>query len=77
MRNLGAKVVLRGDSDGNPYKTEQGNNIINCRFETIEDPYNLAKILSTKPGVIEHGLFLDYTTMVIVGGKEGIRQLQR
>jgi ribose 5-phosphate isomerase A len=77
VRRLGAEVVLRRDEKGNPYKTEQGNDIIDCRFGPIENPDELAGTLSLKPGVIEHGLFLNMATLVIVGGKAGIRQLQR
>lgn len=75
--NLGAKVVLRGENEGARYVTEQGNNIIDCRFGPIDDPYELAKTLSARPGVVEHGLFLDMATSVIVGGKEGVRHLRR
>jgi ribose 5-phosphate isomerase A len=77
VRELGAIVSLREDKEGKVFKTEQGNNILDCRFGPIENPHELAKKLSMKPGVIEHGLFLNMAGIVIVGGKEGIRHLKR
>ncbi len=77
IRELGAVVSLREDSKGNVFKTEQGNNILDCRFGPIEDTHELARKLSMKPGIIEHGLFLNMASIVIVGGKEGIRHLKR
>jgi ribose 5-phosphate isomerase A len=76
-RKLGAVVSLRNDKDGNVFKTEQGNNILDCRFGPIENPYELAAKLSMKPGVIEHGLFVNTATYIIVGGDEGIRLLKK
>jgi len=77
IRKLGAMVSLREDKNGDVFKTEQGNNILDCRFGPIENPHGLAEKLSMKPGVIEHGLFLNMAGIVIVGGKEGIRHLKR
>lgn len=77
IRELGAMVSLREDAKGGVFRTEQGNNILDCRFGPIEDPHELSRILSMKPGIIEHGLFLNMADIVIVGGKEGIRHLKR
>jgi ribose 5-phosphate isomerase A len=77
VRELGAMVSLREDKNGGVFKTEQGNNILDCRFGQIDNPHELAQKLSTKPGVIEHGLFLNMAGIIIVGGKEGIRHLKR
>lgn len=75
--DLGATVALRKSKAGAVFKTEQGNIILDCRFGPIKNPHELSRKLSTKPGIIEHGLFLDMATIVIVGGKEGIRQIKR
>ena len=77
VRELGAMVSLREDKEGNVFKTDQGNNILDCRFGPIGDPRELARKLSMKPGVIEHGLFLDMAGIIIVGGKEGLRHIKR
>jgi len=77
IENLGASVDQRKDSSGKLFKTEQDNNILDCRFGPIENPRELARILSMKPGIIEHGLFLDMASTIIVGGKEGISYIER
>jgi ribose 5-phosphate isomerase A len=77
VRELGAMVSLREDKDHNVYKTDQGNNILDCGFGPIKDPHKLALKLSAKPGIIEHGLFLDMAGIVIIGGKDGLRLLKR
>ncbi|UCE65145.1 MAG: ribose 5-phosphate isomerase A [Candidatus Zixiibacteriota bacterium] len=77
VRELGAMVTLREDKEGKVFKTEQGNNILDCRFGPIENPHELAQKLSMKPGIIEYGLFLNMANIIIVGGKEGIRHLKR
>jgi len=49
-----------------------------CYFpEGIADPYALARTLADRPGIAEHGLFLDMATDVIVAGSGGIRVLRR
>lgn len=77
IESLGAKVDLRKSSDGNPYTTDQGNFILDCRFGPIADPEKLADQLNQRAAVMEHGLFLGLATDVIVAGKEGVRHLKR
>lgn len=77
IESLGASIDLRKDESGGPFRTEQGNNILDCRFGAIQNPRELARILSMKPGIIEHGLFLDMASTIIVGGKEGISYMER
>ena len=75
--SLGGKPVLRRDSEGEPYRTDQGNRIFDCAFGPIADPASLAATLGARAGVIEHGLFCGIATEVIVAGESGIRELQR
>jgi ribose 5-phosphate isomerase A len=63
---LGAFVDLRLAADGKPYITDEGHQILDCRFGTIEDPTALAKRLSNMPGVVEHGLFIGMASVVIL-----------
>jgi ribose 5-phosphate isomerase A len=52
--------------------------LVNCWFEDgIADPYALARMLADRPGIAEHGLFLDMATEVVVAGADGIRVLER
>jgi ribose 5-phosphate isomerase A len=67
---LGADAVPRL-SGGQPYRTDQGNYILDCRFESIDDPPGLSRALDSIPGVLGHGMFLGVADEVIVGTPEG------
>jgi ribose 5-phosphate isomerase A len=75
LESLRARVTVRQSGDGSPFVTDSGNMILDCHFGPIADPADLALSLSTRAGVVEHGLFLDLATDVIIAGKQGIRHL--
>ncbi|MBZ0287614.1 MAG: ribose-5-phosphate isomerase RpiA [Anaerolineae bacterium] len=77
LESLGAKVVLRLGNDGQPYRTDQGNFILDCNFGPINSPAALAEQLKRRTGVVEHGLFIGLAADVVVAGKDGIRHLKR
>jgi ribose 5-phosphate isomerase A len=77
LESLGARVVLRHDINGSPFKTDQGNWVLDCHFGPIPDLRRLAAELGQRAGVIEHGLFLGLATDVVVAGDKGIRHLKR
>lgn len=77
LMSLGGKPTLRRDSEGEPYRTDQGNRIFDCAFGPIRDPPALAATLGARAGIIEHGLFCAIATEVIVAGESGIRELPR
>ena len=74
---LGAQLARRHNDDGSPYLTDQDNYILDCDFGPIEHPALLAERLNSRAGIIEHGLFLDLATDLIVAGELGIRHLKR
>ena len=71
--SLGGEARLRraADKDG-PVVTDNGNLVCDADFDTIDDPESLATDLSRLPGVVEHGLFVGYTTAVSVGSEDGV-----
>lgn len=70
LASLGAPVTLRVKADGTPFMTDQGGNILDLDFGTIDDPEKLAAALDAVVGVVEHGLFLkEVDTVVIARGK--------
>ncbi len=71
--DLGADVNLRTDLDGSIFRTDNGNFILDCNFGPIPDPAGLAEKLIRRAGIVEHGLFLDMVTDLIVAGPGGIR----
>jgi ribose 5-phosphate isomerase A len=77
IETLGARVSVRQASKGIPFKTDQGNLILDCTFGPIAEPALLGDALSTRAGIVEHGLFLGLATDVIVAGSEGVRHLRR
>lgn len=77
LQTLGAKVAVRKNSGGSPYRTDQGNAILDATFGPIADPAALAQQLNQRAGIVEQGLFLGLATEVIVAGKNGISQLKR
>ena len=70
IENLGAKVSLRGEAT--PFKTDQGNYILDCQFPPIEDAKHLAGLLNDRAGIVEHGLFIDLATDLIVADASGV-----
>lgn len=71
IEKLGAKVSLRRMADGKPYLTDENNYIFDCNFGQIPDPEKLAHRLSDIPGIVEHGLFIGMTSVVLMAdGKE-------
>jgi len=77
VRTLGGDPVLRLDAGGKPYLTDNGNLILDCRFPGITDPAELEQRLNNRAGVVENGLFLGLTSVVIWAGKEGVQVLTK
>jgi ribose 5-phosphate isomerase A len=78
LNTLGCRAELRLEEDGSPVVTDNGNFMALCWFpEGIPDVYALARALADRPGIAEHGLFLDMADEVIVAGAEGIRVIRR
>ncbi len=73
---IGGAPVLRM-SGAQPYLTDEGNWIFDCHFGQIADPHRTAAELRAIIGVVEHGLFLDAATRVIVADAQGISVLGR
>ncbi len=63
---LGATVRLRKDQSERAYVTDEGHWILDCRFGHIRNPAALAQKLSQMPGIVEHGLFIDYADVVVL-----------
>ena len=77
LRSLGAIVTVRLISGGEPFETDQGNLILDCDWGPIPDPHGLAAAIKERAGIVEHGLFLDLATDVIIASPDGIRHLTR
>ncbi len=67
--------VLRKTADGETLKTDSGHFIIDLHLQTIEQPEILADYLDNLVGVVEHGLFLNLVSKVVVGSENGVKIL--
>ena len=74
---LGAAVTLRKAPEGTPYRTDEGHHILDCNFGKIPDPPALARTLSDLPGVVEHGLFINMATVVLMAKGDKVIELRR
>jgi ribose 5-phosphate isomerase A len=70
-------LKLRQGKDGHVFVTDGGHWIIDAALGRIDDPRAMAHALSGVPGVMEHGLFVDLAHMIIIGGPDGIKIIDR
>jgi ribose 5-phosphate isomerase A len=77
LEEFGCNVELREIMKNEPYITDNGNYILDCEFERIDNPVQLEKDINSIPGVVENGLFINLVNKVIVGGKQGILILDK
>ncbi|MEL4898292.1 ribose-5-phosphate isomerase RpiA [Crocosphaera sp. Alani8] len=68
LEQLGGKTELRmGVKKAGPVVTDQGNLVVDVKFESIDDPATLETTINNIPGVLENGLFVGVTNVVLVG----------
>lgn len=72
IEKLGIKTVIR-QRDGQHYRTEAGNHILDLHIERIDNPAALETQLNLLPGVVETGLFVGRTALLIVGTPDGVQ----
>ncbi|XGB40331.1 MAG: ribose-5-phosphate isomerase RpiA [Cyanobacteria bacterium LVE1205-1] len=82
ITNLGGRPQLRmGVKKAGPVVTDQGNLVLDVKFDRIDNPGELEKTLNNIPGVLENGLFVDVADLVLVGevinGQPVVREITR
>ena len=77
LRGLGWETVRREAAGGEPFVTDEGNAILDCRRADWADPAALAAAVRSVPGVVEHGFFLGMASVAVVGTADGVRVLER
>jgi ribose 5-phosphate isomerase A len=74
FQSIGAKkTILRLSDSGDPFTTDEGNLIVDLYLGKIENVNSLAEKLNLRAGIVEHGLFLDIATDLIVSSQQGIQ----
>ena len=74
LRTLGCTPILRL-TGGKPHLTDSQNYILDCSFPPIAAPGQLALDIKNQVGVVEHGLFIDLVSRVVIAGPEGAYEL--
>jgi len=77
IAQLGAKVTLRRTADSAPFRTDEGHHILDCHFGQIPDPPKLARTLSDMPGIVEHGLFINMASVILLAKGDKVVELSR
>jgi ribose 5-phosphate isomerase A len=79
LAGLGAAPTLRTVPGGEPFRTDGGNLIADCRLpaDALGDAAGLERSLAAIVGVIEVGLFIGLASQVLVGTHDGVRVLER
>jgi ribose 5-phosphate isomerase A len=68
IEKLGGKPELRmGVKKAGPVITDQGNMVVDVRFDAIANPAELETTLNNIPGVLENGIFVNCTDLVLIG----------
>lgn len=80
LEKLGGKAELRmGLRKDGPVVTDQGNFIIDVKFDKIDNPAELEKLINNIPGVLDNGLFVGLANIILVGeikdGKPVVREI--
>jgi len=70
LERQGCEAVLRMKDD-EPFITDSGNYIYDCRFKEIAVPFALEMKIDVIPGVVENGLFLNTAHDVLIAKTDG------
>jgi ribose 5-phosphate isomerase A len=70
-------IALRRKADGSEFRTDSGNVIYDVHLNKIRSPEVLSDLLHRVPGVVEHGLFLELASLLVLGGPDGARVIER
>ena len=77
LTGLGCVPTLRRTPEGNPFVTDNGNYIYDCRFPRIDDPAGLELKLLRRAGVVDTGLFLGIASVALVADENEVQTLTR
>lgn len=73
--NICEQSEIRGGIQ-NPLITDNGNYILDCHFNGIQEPEKVELQLNNIPGVVENGIFVNRADKVIIGTPDGIRYME-
>ncbi len=68
----GHDISLRKNKGGDAFVSDGRNYILDCACTNLINPRKLAERLNAVPGIVEHGLFIDLASSVIVGRNDRV-----
>ena len=69
----GVEPLLRRDTNGGPFVTDNGNFILDCRCGAIQDPAQMERELKSLAGVVESGLFVRMADTAVLADEGGVQ----
>jgi ribose 5-phosphate isomerase A len=80
LEKLGGKPTLRmGVKKAGPVVTDEGNLVIDVKFDVLANPGELEKEINNIPGVLDNGLFVGVADIILVGevidGEAKVREI--
>jgi ribose 5-phosphate isomerase A len=75
LARLGCTPQRRYTSGEQPYVTDGGNYILDCRFGPLADPSSVERRIAKSVGTVESGLFVGRTSIVVVASTTGVEVL--
>lgn len=75
LTRLGCAPERRYTAGEQPYVTDGGNYILDCRFGALADPGKLDAGIAMTVGTVESGLFVGRTSMAVVASATGVEVL--
>ncbi|MBC1482964.1 ribose-5-phosphate isomerase RpiA [Listeria sp. FSL L7-1509] len=71
LKKEGIQTKLRKQENEEVYQTNNGNYILDIINQIYTNPVSWQEKLAQIPGIVEHGLFLNYVDIVICGKENG------
>jgi ribose 5-phosphate isomerase A len=75
LAKLGCVPERRYTVGEQPYVTDGGNYILDCRFGPLADPRAIENSIGLTVGTVESGLFVERSSMVVVASSTGVEIL--
>src|ERR1700759_1729001 len=76
-RGVSGQRVVRKGADVHAFVPDGGHCIVDAHLGQIPDAPRLAGLLTSIPGVVEHGLFIGLASVAVLAGTQGIRVVER
>ena len=74
---VSGQMVVRKGRYGHVFVTDGGHWIVDAHLGRITDAPRLAGLLTSIPGIVEHGLFIGLASMAVLASARGIRVVER